>query len=134
VDRLNGTTIKILGLELKKGTLHSFIKFYQGTTVHFMRTGLVLPCICLFFKGFYLGFNNIDVLLFLLFNPLQELGNVIATYNETKVSMIYFADLMNSKAKRSQQVQNNRSDQSFALSNISFKHQSAASYAVQTYS
>jgi ATP-binding cassette subfamily B protein len=76
VDRLNGTTIKILGLELKKVRFIRSLSFIQGTTVHFMRTGLVF-CICLFFKGSSApGFNNIDVLLFLLFNPLQELGNV----------------------------------------------------------
>jgi ATP-binding cassette subfamily B protein len=82
------------------------------------------------FKGsFYLGFNNIDVLLFLLFNPLQELGNVIATYNETKVSMDILP--VNSKAKRSQQVKTIGAINHLRFSNISFKHQSAASYAVQ---
>ena len=30
---------------------------------------------------------------FFIFNPLQELGNVIAVYNETKVSMDNFAKL-----------------------------------------
>jgi ATP-binding cassette subfamily B protein len=38
---------------------------------------------------------------------------------------------LNSKAKRSQQVKNNRTINHLRFSNISFKHQSAASYAVQ---
>ena len=34
---------------------------------------------------------------FFIFNPMQELGNVIITYNETKASMENYAKLMNSK-------------------------------------
>jgi ATP-binding cassette subfamily B protein len=41
VNRLNATTIKILGLELKKVRFIRSLSFIQGTTVHFMRTTLV---------------------------------------------------------------------------------------------
>mgnify|MGYP003610608039 FL=1 len=41
VNRLNSTTIKILGLELKKVRFIRSLSFIQGTTVHFMRTSLV---------------------------------------------------------------------------------------------
>jgi ATP-binding cassette subfamily B protein len=36
---------------------------------------------------------------FFIFNPLQELGNVITVYNETKVSMDNFGNLMNSESE-----------------------------------
>jgi ATP-binding cassette subfamily B protein len=69
---------------------------------------------------------------FFLFNPLQELGNVIATYNETKASMDNFGDLMNAKSEEKPPhpktiglINNLR------FSNISFKHQTASTYAVK---
>jgi ATP-binding cassette subfamily B protein len=69
---------------------------------------------------------------FFLFNPLQELGNVIATYNETKASMDNFGDLMNAKSEEKPPhpktiglINNLR------FSDISFKHQTASTYAVK---
>ncbi|MDG2433739.1 ABC transporter ATP-binding protein [Flavobacterium sp.] len=134
VDRLNGTTIKILGLELKKIRFIRSLSFIQGTTVHFMRTGLVFALYMFIFQGVILPGDLITLMFFsfFLFNPLQELGNVIATYNETKVSMDNFADLMNSK---SEEIPTNPKTigaiDHLRFSNISFKHQSASSYAVQ---
>mgnify|MGYP003646975301 FL=1 len=134
VERLNGTTIKILGLELKKVRFIRSLSFIQGTTVHFMRTGLVFALYMFIFQGIILPGDLITLMFFsfFLFNPLQELGNVIATYNETKVSMDNFADLMSSK---SEEIPVNPKTigaiNHLRFSNISFKHQSAASYAVQ---
>jgi ATP-binding cassette subfamily B protein len=134
VNRLNSTTIKILGLELKKVRFIRSLSFIQGTTVHFMRTGLVFALYMFIFQGIILPGDLITLMFFsfFLFNPLQELGNVIATYNETKVSMDNFADLMNSK---SEEIPANPKTigaiDHLRFSNISFKHQSAASYAVQ---
>ena len=134
VDRLNGTTTKILGLELKKVRFVRSLSFIQGTTVHFMRTGLVFALYMFIFQGIILPGDLITLMFFsfFLFNPLQELGNVIATYNETKASMDNFADLMNSK---SEEIPCNPKTigaiNHLRFSNISFKHQSANSYAVQ---
>lgn len=134
VERLNGTTIKILGLELKKVRFIRSLSFIQGTTVHFMRTGLVFALYMFIFQGIILPGDLITLMFFsfFLFNPLQELGNVIATYNETKVSMDNFADLMNSKSEEIPTNPKTIGDiHHLRFSNISFKHQSAASYAVQ---
>lgn len=134
VDRLNGTTIKILGLELKKVRFIRSLSFIQGTTVHFMRTGLVFALYMFIFQGIIKPGDLITLLFFsfFLFNPLQELGNVIATYNETKVSMDNFADLMNSKSEEVPSNPKTIGDiDHLCFSNISFKHQSASSYAVQ---
>jgi ATP-binding cassette subfamily B protein len=69
---------------------------------------------------------------FFLFNPLQELGNVIATYNETKVSMDNFSDLMHSKSEeRPVFPQTIGAINDLKFSHISFKHQSAGTYAVK---
>jgi ATP-binding cassette subfamily B protein len=134
VERLNGTTIKILGLELKKVRFIRSLSFIQGTTVHFMRTGLVFALYMFIFQGIILPGDLITLMFFsfFLFNPLQELGNVIATYNETKVSMDNFADLMSSKSEEiPASPKTIGAINHLRFSNISFKHQSAASYAVQ---
>jgi ATP-binding cassette subfamily B protein len=72
---------------------------------------------------------------FFLFNPLQELGNVIATYNETKASMDNFADLMNSKSEVTpENPQTIGAINQLRFENISFKHQTASTYAVKNIS
>ncbi|MGL2966302.1 ABC transporter ATP-binding protein [Flavobacterium sp. XGLA_31] len=134
VNRLNTTTIKILGLELKKVRFIRSLSFIQGTTVHFMRTSLVFALYLFIFHDIIKPGDLITLMFFsfFLFNPLQELGNVIATYNETKASMDNFSLLMNSKSeavpvnpKTMGPISNLR------FENISFKHQSAKTYAVK---
>ena len=134
VNRLNSTTIKILGLELKKVRFIRSLSFIQGTTVHFMRTSLVFALYLFIFHGIIKPGDLITLMFFsfFLFNPLQELGNVIATYNETKASMENFSKLMNSN---SEAVPSNPKTigliTNLRFSNISFKHQTAKSYAVK---
>jgi ATP-binding cassette subfamily B protein len=68
---------------------------------------------------------------FFLFNPLQELGNVIATYNETKASMDNFSKLINSKSEEKPlNPQTIGIINNLRFSHISFKHQTANYYAV----
>jgi ATP-binding cassette subfamily B protein len=57
-----------------------------------MRTGLVFALMFILKILLNLRSDYTNVLFVLLFNPLQELGNVIATYNETKASMDNFGD------------------------------------------
>jgi ATP-binding cassette subfamily B protein len=134
VNRLNSTTIKILGLELKKVRFIRSLSFIQGTTVHFMRTSLVFALYMFVFRDIIQPGDVITLMFFsfFLFNPLQELGNVIATYNETKVSMDNFSDLMHSKSEeRPVFPQTIGAINDLKFSHISFKHQSAGTYAVK---
>ena len=137
VDRLNATTIKILGLELKKVRFIRSLSFVQGTTVHFVRTCLVFVLYYYVFKKDILPGDLITLMFFsfFIFNPLQELGNVIITYNETKVSMENYAKLMNSKSEvKPLNPQPIGAIQSLRFDNVSFKHQTATSYAVKNIS
>lgn len=134
VNRLNSTTIKILGLELKKVRFIRSLSFIQGTTVHFMRTALVFALYVFIFKGVIKPGDLITLMFFsfFLFNPLQELGNVIATYNETKASMDNFGDLMNAKSEEKPLFPKTIGFiNNLRFSNISFRHQTATSYAVK---
>lgn len=99
--RLNKTTHKILGLELKKVRLVRSLGFIQGTTVHLVRTALVFSLYCFVFQDIIKVGDLITLMFFsfFIFNPLQELGTVIAVYNETKVSMDNFSKLMDAKSE-----------------------------------
>lgn len=137
VNRLNTTTVKILGLELKKVRFIRSLSFIQGTTVHFMRTALVFALYLFLFREIIKPGDLITLMFFsfFLFNPLQELGNAIATYNETRASMENFERLMNSKSEtKPERPQTIGKITNLRFSNISFKHQTANSHAVKNIS
>jgi len=137
VERLNSATIKILGLELKKVRFIRSLSFIQGSAVHFVRTCLVFVLYYYVFRKTILPGDLITLMFFsfFIFNPMQELGNMIITYNETKASMENYAKLMESKSEAKPvnplplgPIKNLRFD------NISFKHQTASSHAVKNIS
>ncbi len=137
VKRLNETTIKVLGLELKKIRFIRSLSFIQGTTVHLLRTCLIFALYLFIFKGIIQPGDMITLMFFsfFLFNPLQELGNVIATYNDTKASMDNFSTLMNAKSEeKPANPKTIGAIQNLRFSNISFKHQTAKSHAIKNIS
>jgi ATP-binding cassette subfamily B protein len=132
--RLNETTLKILGLELKKVRFVRSLGFIQGTTVHFMRTSLVFGLYALLFHD-VIKIGDLVTLMFFsffIFNPLQEIGTAIMVYNETRASMDNFTKLMN---KNSEKVPDQPSTigplRSIAFKNVSFSHTTSTGYAVQ---
>ena len=97
INRLNTTTIKILGLELKKVKYIRSLNFIQGTVVNITRSSMVFVLLFLIFRdtitiGQYLTFLFYS---FAIFNPLQEFGNVILIYREAQISLFNFNKLMN---------------------------------------
>jgi ATP-binding cassette, subfamily B, bacterial len=92
VSRLNNTTYKILGLELKKVKYVRSLSFVQGTTVNFVRSVMVVVLLLLIHDHTITPGQYLSLLFysFFLFNPLQELGNVIVTWREAEVSLANF--------------------------------------------
>lgn len=133
-QRLNQTTHKILGLELKKVRFIRSLSFIQGTTVHLVRTCLVFALYGFVFKDIIKVGDLITLMFFsfFLFNPLQELGNMITVYNETKASMDNFATLMNSS---SDPTPENPSAigaiDNLEFKQVGFRHNTAPGYAVK---
>jgi ATP-binding cassette subfamily B protein len=132
--RLNSTTLKILGLELKKVRFVRSLSFIQGTTVHLVRTALVFALYTFVFNG-VIKIGDLITLMFFsffIFNPLQELGNVITVYNETKVSMDNFSKLVHAT---SEDVPANPSKlgeiKDVYFEHVSFGHNPANGYAVK---
>jgi ATP-binding cassette, subfamily B, bacterial len=133
-NRLNKTTQKILSLELKKVRFIRSLSFIQGTTVHLVRTCLVFALYGFVFKDIIKVGDLITLMFFsfFIFNPLQELGNVITVYNETKASMDNYSKLMNSD---SDVVPENPSSigniAQLEFKEVGFRHNTAPGYAVK---
>jgi len=135
--RLNQTTLKILGLELKKVRFVRSLSFIQGTTVHLVRTALIFSLYTFVFRDIIKVGDMITLMFFsfFIFNPLQELGNVISVFNETKVSMENFENLMSAKSEVTPEKPSPLGGiEHLKFHNVSFKHQSTADFAVNNIS
>jgi ATP-binding cassette subfamily B protein len=133
IERLNNTTYKILGLELKKVKYVRSMSFLQGTTVNFVRSVMVVILLLLIFDneisaGKYFTFLFYS---FFLFGPLQEIGNVIIAYREAEVSLINFNRILSlpKEVIPRNPVSVGRIT-SLRFENVSFKHQSANTNAL----
>ena len=97
IERLNKTTYKILDLELKKVKFVRSMSFIQGTIVNLVRSIMVVVLLMLIFKDTLTPGNYLMFLFysFFLFNPLQELGNVIQAWREAQISLGNFERIIN---------------------------------------
>ncbi len=132
--RLNTTTQKILGLELKKVRFVRSLSFIQGSTVHFVRTVLVFCLYCFVFQGIIKVGDLITLMFFsfFIFNPMQELGNMITVYNETRASMDHFEKLMSSESEAVPESPSKLGEiEELHFKHVSFGHKSSNGYAVK---
>ncbi len=133
IKRLNNTTGKILGLELKKVKYIRSLSFIQGTAVNFLRTCIMFVMLYLIFQKeisvgqmFSLMFYS-----FFIFGPLQELGNIINIYREAEVSLGNFEQIMNSpREPRPANPVVIKEVKKLTFDQVSFQHQSATTKAI----
>lgn len=133
IERLNNTTQKILGLELKKVRYIRSLSFIQGTSVNFLRTSILFIMMFLIFRQeITVGqFFSLWIYSFFIFGPLQELGNIINIYREAEVSLQHFEEILNTPKEPTPQAPKIISDiTQFAFDKVSFKHQSASHHAL----
>jgi ATP-binding cassette subfamily B protein len=128
IQRLNNTTYKILELELKKVKYVRSMSFVQGTVVNLVRSCMVMVLLILIFKG-TLSYGSYLMFLFysfFLFNPLQELGNVIQSWREAEVSLGNFQSILSIPIdpKPEKPVMLERVSK-LTFDNVSFKHLTA---------
>lgn len=128
IERLNKTTYKILDLELRKVKYVRSMSFVQGTVVNFVRSVMVVILLILIFQksispGQYFSFLFYS---FFLFNPLQELGNVILSWREAEVSLGNFKRILSipidPKPEKPVLLENIGK---LTFNNVSFKHLTA---------
>jgi len=99
IRRLNGTTRKILELELRKVRYVRSLSFIQGTSINALRNCILLTMLYLIFlREITMGqFFTLWIYSFFIFGPLQEVGSVINTYRETEVSLKNFEQILRTK-------------------------------------
>ena len=125
IGRLNKTTYKILDLELKKVKYVRSMSFIQGTTVNFVRSTMVVILLMLIFKGTLTAGNYFMFLFysFFLFNPLQELGNVIQAWREAEVSLENFKSILSTPIEAKPENPIHLHDiEKLTFDSVSFKH------------
>jgi ATP-binding cassette subfamily B protein len=128
INRLNNTTYKILDLELKKVKYVRSMSFVQGTTVNFVRSTMVVVLLLLIFGQTITPGQYISLLFysFFLFNPLQELGNVIVAWREAEVSLANFEKILNTPIdKKPEKPVLLEKVRTLTFDNVSFKHLTA---------
>jgi ATP-binding cassette subfamily B protein len=133
IHRLNSTTEKILGLELKKVKYLRSLSFIQGTFVNALRTSILFMMLYLIFQQqITIGqFFSLWIYSFFIFGPLQEVGNVINIYRETEVSFSNFEKILNTpKEPRPARPVKLTSISEVGFDNVAFQHQSATTRAL----
>lgn len=133
ISHLNGTTTKILGLELKKVRYIRSISFIQGTFVNFLRSCILFLLLYLIFADtMTLGqLFSLQIYSFFIFGPLQELGNIISTYREAEVSLDNFNAILQTPVEpKPENPVPLKEVQNLSFNNVVFKHQSASSPAL----
>jgi len=137
IDRLNKTTYKILGLELKKVKYVRSMSFVQGTTVNLVRSTMILVLLLLIFDntispGQYFSFLFYS---FFLFGPLQELGNVILTWREAEISLGNFKKILSTPIdKKPANPISVKKIKDLTFDEVTFKHQTANRNALENIS
>ena len=128
IERLNNTTEKILGLELKKVKYVRSLSFIQGTCVNLLRTSIMFLTLYLIFDGqITVGeFFTLFIYSFFIFGPLQEMGNIINIYREAEVSLERFQTIlgMRKESKPQHPVSAGRVT-TLKFDNVGFKHPSS---------
>jgi ATP-binding cassette subfamily B protein len=133
IARLNGTTARILKLELKKVKYLRSLSFLQGTSVNLLRTSIMFLMLYLIYtRAITVGqFFSLFIYSFFIFGPLQELGNVINVYRETEASLnVYESILRMPKEQKPADPRPLDDLRTLAFDEVTFQHQSAASPAV----
>lgn len=133
IERLNGTTDKILRLELKKVRYIRSLSFIQGTVVNALRTTIMFVMLYLIYvQAITVGqFFSLFIYSFFIFGPLQELGNIINVYREAEVSLQNFQDILDMKKEpRPLNPAPLPELRDLAFSHVTFQHQTASSPAL----
>jgi ATP-binding cassette subfamily B protein len=133
VNRLNSTTDKILGLELRKVRYLRGLSFLQGTAVNLLRTSILFLMLYLIFtQRITVGqFFSLFIYSFFIFGPLQELGNIINVYRETEASLNNLEEILQipPEPKPANAVALGNLG-SLEFEDVSFKHRTATRPAV----
>lgn len=133
-ERLNGTTEKILKLELKKVRYLRSLSFVQGTFINLLRNIILFILLYLVYTGkiSFGDYLKFFIYSFFIFGPLQELGSIINIYREAEVSLDNFQKILDTPKdpKPKSPVAINEISK-LEFSDVTFKHLTAKHNAIE---
>lgn len=134
ISRLNQATQKILKLELRKVRSLRSIFFIQGTMVNFLRQSILFILLYLAFKD-RMNVGDIVTLQFFsffIFNPLQEMGNVLLNYREAEASLNNLQQIFNAPVEVTPPNAHQLHDiDRLSFDGVTFQHKTAKTPAIQ---
>ncbi|MVM37590.1 ATP-binding cassette domain-containing protein [Spirosoma sp. HMF3257] len=102
IRRLKTQTGRIFELEMFKVRRVRFLSFWQSTTLNVLKQSVLFTLLWLIFRN-VLSTGELISMQFIsvsIFNPLQELGNIILAYREAEAGLNSFEKLMQKPIER----------------------------------
>jgi ATP-binding cassette subfamily B protein len=113
------------------------ISFVQGTFVNFLRQSIMFFLLYLVFKGELVVAQIITLQFFsfFIFNPLQEMGNVILSYREAEASLNNFKKILETPVEVKPANPKLLNDiETLRFENVNFQHRTASYKALNNIS
>ncbi len=94
--RLRGLTQRIFDLEMEKTRKVRTLSFLQGTTINLLKHSILFILLWLIFRNSLTTGEliSMQVILAIIFVPLQDLGNVVINFREAEASLQSFGELL----------------------------------------
>ena len=102
IRRLKAQTGQIFDLEMFKVRRVRFLSFWQSTTLNILKQSVLFTLLWLIFRN-VLSTGELISMQFIsvsIFNPLQDLGNIILAYREAEAGLNSFEKLMQKPIER----------------------------------
>ncbi len=134
VTRLNRVNDEILELELVKVRLVRKLSFLQGTSIHALRSMLLLWLFWLIYIGVatFGEYLALFIYSFFIFQPLQQFGDVAAKYYEAKASAEKLEEVFKLKPEpQPKEPKNIHVIKNIAYDNVSFSYTSTTRAALE---
>jgi ATP-binding cassette subfamily B protein len=137
IRRLNLQTLKIFDLEMLKAKKVSVLSFLQGNMLNLLKQSVLFILLWLIFRK-VLSVGELIAMQFIstaIFNPLQDLGNMIILYREADASLKNFDKLMSKPVEQrpDHSIEIGRLE-SLRFEQVVFKHKTANYNAIDNIS
>ncbi len=133
IRRLKAQTNRIFELEMFKVRRVRLLSFWQSTTLNVLKQSVLFTLLWLIFRnvlstGELISMQFISVA---IFNPLQELGNIILAYREAEAGLNSFDQLMQKPIERNPESPVEVGPiERLRFANVVFRHKSANQNAI----
>ena len=133
IRRLRSQTARIFDLEMYKVRRVRLLTFWQNTALNILKQSVLLTLLWLIFRhvlstGELISMQFISVA---IFNPLQELGNIILAYREAEAGLHSFDKLMQKPIERNPESAVEVGPiERLRFTDVLFRHQGASQNAI----